>query len=563
MLTAVETIRRTAPVKKRRRDMTNSSIENSANWWRGATLYQVYPRSFQDTNADGIGDLPGITKRLPEIKALGVDGIWISPFFKSPMKDFGYDVSDYTAVDPMFGTLDDFDQLVKTAHDLGLKIVIDQVLSHTADVHAWFKESRSSRDNAKADWYVWAEAKDDGTPPNNWLSVFGGSSWEWDSRRLQYYLHNFLTSQPDLNFHNVEVQDAILASSRFWLERGVDGVRLDTIPYYFHDKLLRDNPPAVVEGVSTVPSVNPYGRQKHNYDKTQPENLEFLKRYRLLLNEFNAFAVGEVGDEERSLQTMADYTSGNDKIQMCYSFELLGDQFSPQHIRNNVEGFFSVAKDGWPCWAFSNHDVERHASRWSGTNDPQETAKFCIALLASLRGSLCLYQGEELGLTEAALTFEQLQDPYGIRFWPDFKGRDGCRTPYPWDRKEPNAGFTEGQPWLPVSEEHLAHSYVQVAHEAGSVLAHYRAILKARSASETLLRGEITFLESTDELLMFERHDAATRIHCVFNFGSKPATQAIPDDFAEAKFIESFTRGVALKDGALELDGLAFALLKL
>ncbi len=543
--------------------MINSSTGKSANWWRGATLYQVYPRSFQDSNADGIGDLPGITRRLPEIKALGVDGIWISPFFKSPMKDFGYDVSDYTAVDPMFGTMDDFDALVKTAHDTGLRIVIDQVLSHTADVHAWFKESRSSRDNAKADWYVWAEAKEDGTPPNNWLSVFGGSSWEWDSRRLQYYLHNFLTSQPDLNFHNFEVQDAILASSRFWLERGVDGVRLDTIPYYFHDKLLRDNPPAVVEGVSTVPNVNPYGRQKHNYDKTRPENLEFLKRYRLLLNEFNAFAVGEVGDEERSLKTMADYTSGNDKIQMCYSFELLGDQFSPQHIRNNVEGFFSVAKDGWPCWAFSNHDVERHVSRWSGTNDVQETAKFCIALLASLRGSLCLYQGEELGLTEAVLTFEQLQDPYGIRFWPDFKGRDGCRTPYPWDRQEPNAGFTTGEPWLPVSQEHLAYSYAQEAHEAGSVLGHYRTILAARNASEILLRGEITFVESSGEILMFERHSDAGRILCLFNFGSKPISQDIPADFAGAKFIDSFTRGVSVKGGKLELGGLGFAQLTL
>ena len=543
--------------------MSNNPSEISAIWWRGATLYQVYPRSFQDTNADGIGDLNGITTRLDEIRALGVDGLWISPFFKSPMKDFGYDVSDYCEVDPMFGSLEDFDVLVAAAHDKGLKIIIDQVLSHTADVHPWFKQSRSSRDNDKADWYVWAEPKDDGTPPNNWLSVFGGSSWEWDSRRRQYYMHNFLTSQPDLNFHNADVQDAILASSRFWLERGVDGFRLDTINYYFHDKKLRSNPAATTTGANTVPDVNPYGRQKHNFDKTQPENIGFLKRFRQLLNEYSAVAVGEVGDEERSLQTMADYTSGPDMLQMCYSFELLGPAFSPEHIRNTVDGFSTVATEGWPCWAFSNHDVERHVSRWSGTNDSQETAKFCIALLASLRGSLCLYQGEELGLTEAVLTFEELQDPYGIRFWPDFKGRDGCRTPYPWDRKEPNAGFTEGKPWLPVSEEHLAHSYAQEAHEAGSVLGHYRTILKARNASEILLRGDIKFLESTKDILVFERANDEGRILCVFNFGSNPVTQAIAEDFAGAKFIDSFTRGVSVKNGSLELDALGFALLSI
>jgi alpha-glucosidase len=360
--------------------MANTVI--GSEWWRGATLYQIYPRSFQDTNGDGIGDLPGITARLDAIKSLGVDGIWVSPFFTSPMKDFGYDVSNYRDVDPMFGTLKDFDVMVAAAHERGIKVVIDLVLSHTADVHPWFRESRSSRTNDKQDWYVWAEPKDDGTPPNNWLSVFGGSSWEWDTRRRQYYLHNFLASQPDLNFHNPDVQDAMLDVARFWLERGVDGFRLDTINYYFHDKQLRSNPPATVSGTNTVPAVNPYGRQKHNFDKTQPENIGFLKRFRSLLNEYDAFAVGEVGDEERSVQTMAEYTSGPDMLQMCYSFDLLGPQFNPEHIRNTVDGFFRVAKDGWPCWAFSNHDVERHVSRWHGTHDRQsDTAKFSIALL--------------------------------------------------------------------------------------------------------------------------------------------------------------------------------------
>src|SRR5574341_185768 len=258
---------------------------SDANWWRGGVIYQIYPRSFADSNADGVGDLPGIIDKLPYVASLGVDAIWISPYFKSPMRDFGYDISDYRDVDPLFGTLADFDRMVARAHELGLKVVIDQVLSHTSDEHAWFKESRTSRDNPKADWYVWADPKPDGTPPNNWLSVFGGSAWQWDSRRRQFYMHNFLSSQPDLNFHNPEVQEQVLADIRFWLERGVDGFRFDACIFHFHDKLLRDNPPAVNRDTKTVSATNPYGMQRHLYDKTQPENLPYLERIRALLDE--------------------------------------------------------------------------------------------------------------------------------------------------------------------------------------------------------------------------------------------------------------------------------------
>ncbi len=541
--------------------MKNVRDNKDVNWWRGATLYQIYPRSFQDSNGDGIGDLNGIRERLDAVKALGVDGIWVSPFFKSPMKDFGYDVSDYKDVDPMFGTLEDFDALVAESHERGIKVVIDLVLSHTADVHPWFKESRSSRDNDKADWYVWAEPKNDGTPPNNWLSVFGGSSWEWDSRRRQYYLHNFLASQPDLNFHNTDVQDAVLSVARFWLDRGVDGFRLDTINYYFHDRKLRSNPPATIGGANTVPDVNPYGRQKHDFDKTQPENIDFLKRFRALLDEYGAFAVGEVGDEERSLQTMADYTSGPDMLQMCYSFELLGPQFSPEHIRNNVEGFFDTAKDGWPCWAFSNHDVDRHVSRWSDGANQKQIANFCITLLASLRGSLCLYQGEELGLPQAELTFEQLQDPYGIRFWPDFKGRDGCRTPYPWDSEKPNAGFSTGTPWLPVSAEHTQVAFDTQANKDGSVLAHYRKVLHARAGSPALLSGSMQFLESSHDILAFTRGDDAEQRLCVFNFSGKPVRYKVGGEFSNAQFDPAFTSSGSLEAGVLKLSAHGFAML--
>ncbi|MFN3847514.1 MAG: alpha-amylase family glycosyl hydrolase, partial [Paracoccaceae bacterium] len=385
-----------------------------AEWWRGAVIYQIYPRSYQDSNGDGIGDLRGITERLDHIVSLGADAIWISPFFTSPMKDFGYDVSDYCDVDPMFGTLSDFDALMARARDLGLKVMIDLVLSHTSDAHPWFRESRKDRTNARADWYVWADPNGDGTPPNNWLSIFGGSAWQWDSRREQYYLHNFLTSQPDLNFHCDAVQDALLDVVRFWLERGVNGFRLDTINFYIADKYLRDNPPLpkALRNDTIAPGVNPYNHQLHLFDKNQPENLEFLKKFRAVLNPYNAAAVGEVGDAQRGLEIMAEYTSGGDKVQMCYPFEMLQPRrLTAAMLEDTFARMNAVAPDAWPCWAYSNHDTVRHITRW-GLSDA--AARTYTVLLMCLRGSLCLYQGEELGLPEAEIAFEELQDPYGI-----------------------------------------------------------------------------------------------------------------------------------------------------
>lgn len=393
-------------------------------WWREAIIYQVYPRSFLDTNGDGVGDLPGITAKLDYIAGLGVDIVWISPFFKSPMKDFGYDVSDYCDVDPLFGTLADFDQLVAKAHDLGLKIMIDQVLSHTAEEHPWFAESRKNRDNPKADWYVWSDPRPDGNPPNNWLSVFGGSSWQWDSRRKQYFLHNFLASQPDMNFHHPEVQQAHLDNLRFWLERGVDGFRMDACNFHFHDRELRSNPPALTRDTATVTDVNPYGMQSHVHDKTQPENIDYLKRIRTLLNEYDAIAIGEVGADD-ALAVMADYTADGDKLHLAYSFNLLTSEFSAAHIRNEVEQFESRVRGGWASWSVGNHDVMRVMSRWGGDKPTPALAKVVLAMQLSLKGTPCLYQGDELALTEADVPFELLQDPYGITFWPEFKGRDG------------------------------------------------------------------------------------------------------------------------------------------
>ncbi len=497
------------------------SNTDKAPWWREAIIYQVYPRSFLDTNGDGVGDLAGITAKLDYIASLGVDIVWLSPFFKSPMKDFGYDISDYCDVDPLFGTLEDFDRLIARAHSLGLKIMIDQVMSHTAEAHPWFVESRKSRDNPKSDWYVWADPLPDGNPPNNWLSVFGGSSWQWDSRRRQYYLHNFLASQPDMNFHNPEVQQAHLDSLRFWLERGVDGVRMDACNFHFHDRQLRSNPAATVRDTATVTDVNPYGMQSHVYDKTQPENLEFLRKIRALLNEYGAVSIGEVGADD-ALAVMADYTAGGDKLHMAYSFNLLTPQFSAAHIRKQVEDFEARVKGGWASWSVGNHDAIRVATRWGGGQPTPAFSKMVLAMQLSLKGTPCLYQGDELALPEADVPYELLQDPYGITFWPEFKGRDGCRTPMPWTGEAPNAGFTEGKPWLPVAGPHLKLAASIQDGDQDSPLNFARRVIAWRRQTPQLTRGDIAFFDAPEPVLALRRDlDGHPSVLAAFNLSDK------------------------------------------
>lgn len=503
-------------------------LAKDPDWWRGAVIYQIYPRSFQDSNGDGIGDLAGIVQRLPHIAGLGAEAIWISPFFTSPMKDFGYDVSDYCNVDPMFGTLADFDAVINTSHKLGLKVMIDLVLSHTSDQHPWFKQSRASRSNPKADWYVWAEPKPDGTAPNNWLSIFGGPGWQWDARREQYYQHNFLTSQPDLNFHNPDVQAALLDVAEFWLERGVDGFRLDTINFYFCDKQLRDNPalPKDQRNAQTAPAVNPYNHQLHIYDKNQPENLDFLRRLRAVMNRYGAAAVGEVGDSQRGLEIMGEYTSGNDLMQMCYAFEFLAPEpLTAGFIVQTFDNLAKAAPEGWPCWAFSNHDVMRHVSRW---NLSAAGARAHLMALLSLRGSVCLYQGEELGLTEAEVAFEDLQDPYGIEFWPEFKGRDGCRTPMVWQSDNQNGGFSTGKTWLPVAPAHLARALATQEADPASLLHFYRKALAFRAAHPALRAGAQTEMRAEDGVLAFRRSAPGEALWVAINLSDRPTSLTPP-----------------------------------
>ena len=511
---------------------TLSRHSDDPDWWRGAVIYQIYPRSYQDSNNDGIGDLRGITMRLPYIADLGVDAIWISPFFKSPMLDFGYDVSDYKSVDPIFGSLADFDAMISEAHRLGLNVMIDQVISHTSDQHLWFEESRQDKTNAKSDWFVWADAKPDGSPPNNWLSIFGGSAWEWDTSRCQYYLHNFLKSQPDLNFHNVDVQDSVLDAVRFWLDRGVDGFRLDTINFYFHDAQLRDNPALLEEdrNDAIAPSVNPYNFQDHRYDKNQPENIAFLERFRKLLDEYPATAaVGEVGDAQYGLDIVAQYTSGNDRVHMCYAFDFLSPTpLTPDRVRQVVGDFEERAPDGWCCWAFSNHDVMRPASRWADQfTDRESYLKMILTLLLSLRGSVCLYQGEELGLTEGMIAFEDLQDPYGIQFWPTFKGRDGCRTPMVWKNDNANGGFSDAKPWLPVPPEHLHLAVDEQEEDEESLLNHYRQMLDFRRRHPVLSKGDIMFREAPEGVLVMDRQLGAKTVRVVINMNDGTAQYSL------------------------------------
>ncbi|WP_428023519.1 alpha-amylase family glycosyl hydrolase [Arcobacter sp.] len=527
-------------------------------WWKGAVIYQIYPRSFNDSNNDGVGDINGITEKLDYLETLGVEAIWLSPFFKSPMKDFGYDVSDYKDVDPIFGTLEDFKIMIEKAHNCGIRIIIDQVLSHTSNEHPWFKESRKDKTNPKSDWYVWADAKADGTPPNNWLSIFGGSAWHWDTTRKQYYMKNFLVEQPDLNFHCEEVQDAILDTVRFWLNLGVDGFRLDTVNFYFCDKLLRDNPPrdALAESYADISEFNPYSMQEHVYDKTQIENIDFLKKFRKLLDEYpGSTSVGEVGAAHHSLKVISDYTKDNDKVHMCYSFDFLSENFSTKYFENTISKFENIVTDGWACWSLSNHDITRHITRWLKSKDiTKDFALFCISFLISTRGTICLYQGEELGFNESELEYKDIIDPLGLTFWPEIKGRDGCRTPFAWDETE-NGGFSEVRPWLPVDSNHIKNAASKQINDLNSIFNAYKKILEFRKNSDTLKLGTIKAKAIDENVLEITRTYEKNTIILYLNFTNNSVT--LPYDESKYSLVETISNNVKVENNTIFLGSFA------
>jgi len=487
-------------------------------WWRGAAIYQIYPRSFADSNSDGIGDLPGITAKLDYVRDLGVDGIWLSPFFTSPMRDFGYDVADYRGVDPVFGTLEDFDALVKRAHSLGLKVIIDQVYSHTSDQHSWFQESRSSRDGSKSDWYVWADGKPDGSPPSNWQSVFGGPAWTWDARRGQYYLHNFLRDQPDLNLHNHVVQDALLDVARFWLDRGVDGFRIDAINFAMHDPQLRDNPPAPDGGKRT----RSFDFQQHIYNQSHPDIVKFLERLRQVTDSYgDRFTLAEVGGDH-ALSEMRAFTEGNERLNSAYGFDFLyAEKLTPELVARVSQDWPESA--GWPTWAFENHDAPRAISRWASDEHWERLARTKMLLLATLRGSIILYQGEELGLPQVDVPFDRLQDPEAIANWPLTLSRDGARTPMPWQSDASQLGFSNVEPWLPVGRSHRELAVNRQVSNDSSLLQFTRDCLKMRNAHPALHHGSMTVQRADDQLLIFERMANGSRIRCTFNLSDRSA----------------------------------------
>ena len=491
-------------------------------WWQGAVIYQIYPRSFMDATGDGVGDIPGIVSRLPDVASLGVDGIWVSPVFASPMDDFGYDVSDYRAIDPMFGTNADGDMLIERCHAHGLKLIYDLVISHTSSAHAWFQQARLGRDNAYSDWYTFIDAKPDGSLPNNWLSVFGGPAWTYEPARDQYYLHNFLSSQPDLNYHNPAVREAMLDIFRFWLDKGVDGFRLDVANHYYQHPSYADNP-AAPPGGDGVPLANPYAAQLHVYDKSQPENVEFLHRIRDTVDAFEGrMTVAEIFDAD-SVARAAEYVAPG-RLHTAYSFSLIGGDCTADHVARALNHWRDESArhgGGWPSWALSNHDAVRAASRNApGSPHRAAIARQMLGLLLCLPGTIFLYQGEELGLPEADVPFDRLQDPYGKEFWPDYKGRDGCRTPYPWTAGADHAGFSPVEPWLPVDPRHQALARDAQERDPQSCLWLTRRLIALRKATPALRTADFE-VETHGGLLRLAR-PGAVAVTGWFNIADEP-----------------------------------------
>jgi alpha-glucosidase len=481
-------------------------------------VYQVYLRSFCDGNGDGQGDFAGLISRLDYIAALGVDAIWLSPIHPSPNRDWGYDVSDYEAVHPDYGTLADFDTLLREAHARGLKLLLDEVLCHTSDEHAWFKDSLQGGD--KADWYVWADPKPDGTAPNNWLSAFGGPAWSYQPARRRHYHHKFLRQQPKLNWHNPEARKAALKVLDFWLERGADGFRLDVANAFLHDATLADNPPAEERDAAVWADAANF--QQHLHDCNLPENLTVLDEIRRTVERHgDRFVFGEFSE---GFERAGAYAAPGEGLHSGYTFFMLLQQaLSPALISGNYALFKNHPRH-WPCVSFSNHDVMRTASRFGAPSagDPA-LAKLMLALLFSLKGTALLYQGEELGLTQADPRREEMRDPVGDLYYPVFKGRDGCRTPMPWDATVPNLGFSTGKPWLPMGPAHRGMAVSEEERDTNSPLAFARQFLTARKQSPALRLGNMEFVHDKAPVLAFLRCEGDERVLCIFNLSRENA----------------------------------------
>lgn len=495
--------------------------KDTSVWWKTGVIYQVYPRSFQDSDGDGIGDLQGVINRLDYLsKTLGVDAIWLSPFYPSPQADFGYDVMDYCNVDPVFGDLTVFDRLLCEAHQRGLKVIIDIVPNHTSDRHPWFVESRSSRENPKRDWYIWQDAKEDGTPPNNWLAVFGGSSWEWDETTQQYYLHSFLKEQPDLNWRNADVREAMFNVYRFWLDRGVDGFRIDVAHYIMKDPEMRDNPINRDPSKGELKPTGDYDRLLHIHDKGHPDVHGVYHDLRDILDSYSPprYSVGEIHIAEWK-EWATYYGQNNDELHMPFNFALLVAPWKAAAIRKVIENVEKVTPSwGWPNYVLGNHDEPRIAGRLG-----VEKARQAAMLLLTLRGTPTLYNGDEFGQKNVEIPLEEQKDPWGKRV--SGTGRDRNRTPNQWS-PEANAGFTPAgvTPWLPVADDYRTVNMECELKESRSILNLYRKLLAFRKLSAAIKSGTYEPIDPTPaDCFAFLRQSGHERIITAFNMGETTA----------------------------------------
>ena len=488
--------------------------QETENWWRDGIFYQIYPRSFQDSDGDGVGDIRGILGRLPYLQALGVDAVWLSPVFPSPMADFGYDISDYTGIDPLFGNIADFDALIAAVHALGLKLILDLVPNHTSDQHPWFAESRSSRENAKRDWYIWRDPAADGGPPNNWMSEFGGSAWAFDDATGQYYYHAFLAQQPDLNWRNRQVREAIYDVMRFWLEKGVDGFRVDVIWHLIKDAEFRDNPP------------NPHfreGRPPHEriltrYSTDQPEVHDVIAEMRRVTDEFGSRVL--IGELYLPLHRLVAYY-GNDLAgaQLPFNFALLSTLWSARSIEKIIADYEAALPAGArPNWVLGNHDRPRVASRVG-----QEQARIAAMLLLTLRGTPTLYYGDEIGMHQVAIAPDQVRDPFEKNVPGIGVGRDGCRTPMQWSAAL-NAGFSTAVPWLPLADDFAHENVVNLEADSRSILHLYKALIRLRRKWPQLVSGDYVPIAADGDILLYRRQSESGAVVVALNLGAGPVS---------------------------------------
>jgi alpha-glucosidase len=505
-------------------------MEKDWLWWKHGVIYQIYPRSFKDTNNDGIGDIPGIIEKLDYLQELGIDAIWISPINVSPMFDFGYDVSDYRKIDPVFGTSDDFDRLIKEAKKRGIRMIMDLVVNHTSHQHPWFLESRSSRNNPKRDWYIWHDGKN-GKPPNNWLAAFGGKGWEWDEKTQQFYYHAFLKEQPDLNWMNPKVRDAVLKEFSYWLDKGIDGFRLDVVNFYVKDSQFRSNP----FGIGPTP--RPYDLQKHIYDRNRPELHEIMKDFRSLFDEYyERMMVGETynpppGDPAYSAEYLG---KGDDELHLAFDFSLIFiKSWSAKIYKKLVSRWYSFIPDkGWPAFVLSNHDQPRTASRLGGGNDKYKRAKVLAAMIMTLKGTPFIYYGEEIGMVDGKLKKEEICDPLGIKYWPFVAGRDIYRTPMQWN-SDFNAGFSSAKPWLPVNNDFGTINVEAEKIDSLSVLNFYKILISLRRKHPALYRGEwIPVVEGEKNLFAYYRTCETETLFILLNF-SRLSDELAAEDSSE------------------------------